>query len=291
MLLALLAPPTARHAAIAQRRPVASTMKILDDIVQKFAKEEERTYLANQLDTSGVELPAACAGAKDVFVIFHGAGGPDRETDDLLERVRTQDAAAGLERVAFVFDWRPWFSTSGRRNLNSYHGQAVGRRLGQLLASDAPDLRSLHIVGTSAGAWPANELCTSYVEESTAARKQRAEVLLSFTDPFTARSDRPFADPWGMRNFGRDADFAEQYLNTDDIAPSTNEPLPLCYCYDVTKAAERASFSLPGGGSTGNPLLDAGMMLLGYHNCAASGADRSNSKTLVAFLQLHHHAK
>ena len=69
-----------------------------------------------------------------------------------------------------------------------------------------------------------------------------------------------------MRNFGRDADFAEQFLNTDDIAPSTNEPLPLCYCYDVTGTAERASFPLPGGGSTGNALFDVAMLALGYHN-------------------------
>ena len=236
-----------------------------EGLVEKIAEEDKKAYEANPIETSGIELPEGCQGAKDVFMIFHGAGGPDRETDDLQERVLAQDKASGFERTVCLFDWQPWFSRGQQRNLNSYHGQAVGRKLGQLLAAQAPDLQTLHIVGTSAGAWPANELCTAYVE-STTGQAQRATVLLSLTDPFTARSDRPFADPWGMRNFGRDADFAEQYLNTDDIAPSTNEPLPLCYCYDVTTAAERASFPLPGGGSTGNALLDAGMMLLGYHN-------------------------
>ena len=233
-------------------------------LVEKLAADDERMYLANPVDTSSVELPVGCAGAENVFMIFHGAGGPDRETNDLLERVASQDASVALDRTVCLFDWRPWFSLGNRRNLNSYHGQAVGRRLGQLLAASAPELCTLHIVGTSAGAWPANELATSYVANT--AGRSRARVQLSLTDPFTARSDRPFADPWGMRNFGRDADFAEQFLNSDDIAPSTNEPLPLCYCYDVTHAAERATFPLPGGGSTGNPLLDAGMMLLGYHN-------------------------
>ena len=90
--------------------------------------------------------------------------------------------------------------------------------------------------------------------------------MLSLTDPFTARSDRPLADLWGMRNFGASADFAEQFLNSDDIAPSTNDPIPLCYVWDVTGAKERETFPLPGGGSTGNALLDAGMMLLGYHS-------------------------
>ena len=48
--------------------------------------------------------------------------------------------------------------------------------------------------------------------------------------------------------------------------PSTSKPLPLCYCYDVTGAKERASFPLPGGGKTGSALKDVGMTLLGYHN-------------------------
>ena len=239
-----------------------------DVIVRQLAAVDDKRYHSNPLDVSDVALPAECIGAKNIFLIFHGAGGPDRETDDLLERIKSQDAASNLDRAVCLFDWRPWFSTGGRRNLNSYHGQEVGRKLGRCIADAAPDLQTLHVVGTSAGAWPANEVCTAYV--AVAAAVARASVVLSLTDPFTARSDRPFADPWGMRNFGKDADFAEQYLNSDDIAPSTNEPIPLCYCLDVTGAAERASFPLPGGGSTGNPLLDAGMLLLGYHKCAAT---------------------
>jgi len=67
----------------------------------------------------------------------------------------------------------------------------------------------------------------------------------------------------GARLFGRDADFAEHYLNTDDVVPSTNFPLPLCHCYDVTGSRERSAFPPP---STGNWLSDLGLRLLGYHN-------------------------
>ena len=107
----------------------------------------------------------------------------------------------------WVASWASFCRSGARSTNSSYRGHVCGR--------------------------VANELCTACVEKH---REQgRATVLLSLTDPFTARSIG-VADPWGMRNFGRDADFAEQYLNTDDIAPSTNEPLPLCYCYDVTTA-------------------------------------------------------
>ena len=63
------------------------------------AATDEEKYFANPADLSGLKLPDGCAGAKDVFLIFHGAGGPDRETDDLEARVRAQDAAAGFKRT------------------------------------------------------------------------------------------------------------------------------------------------------------------------------------------------
>ena len=63
------------------------------------AATDEEKYFANPVDLSALKLPDGCAGAKDVFLIFHGRGGPDRETDDLEARVRAQDAAAGLKRT------------------------------------------------------------------------------------------------------------------------------------------------------------------------------------------------
>lgn len=43
------------------------------------------------------------------------------------------------------------------------------------------------------------------------------------------------------------ADFFEQYLNSDDPVPSTNDPLPNSVTYDVTYAEERKKFvPLPG---------------------------------------------
>ncbi|KAL1519309.1 hypothetical protein AB1Y20_022836 [Prymnesium parvum] len=129
-----------------------------------------------------------------------------------------------------------------------------------------PELRSLHVVGTSAGGFAANACVSAYVR---AAGDSRGAARLSLCDPFCARADE-VAPPWddgrrtsGARLFGRDADFAEHYLNTDDIVPSTNFPLPLCYCYDVTHAKERAAFPPP---DSGNWLNDLGLRLLGYHN-------------------------
>ena len=62
-------------------------------------------------------------------------------------------------------------------------------------------------------------------------------VRLTLLDPFTSRG--VWGSTYGQDNFGLDVDFAEQFLNTDDPVPITNDPLPLCSCVDVTGAVER----------------------------------------------------
>ncbi len=222
----------------------------------------EADYFKDPTDISAVTLPNF--SQQHVYLHFHGRGGPDREDADLEARVLAQDEAAGLNRFVHVFVWRHYLEAATAERI-SYTGQAIGRKLGRALAARG-DLRSLHVSGTSAGGFAANECITAYVE---AAGSKRATTRLTLCDPFCARADEVGA-PWadglrtsGARLFGRDADFAEHFLNSDDIVPSTNFPLPLCYVYDVTSSKERASFPPP---ATGNFVRDLGLRLLGYHN-------------------------
>ena len=62
------------------------------------------------------------------------------------------------------------------------------------------------------------------------------------------------------------ADFAEHYLNTDDLVPSTSTPLANCYVYDVTASAEKRAFPLPGGGESPDRAKNFILWSLGYHN-------------------------
>lgn len=215
-------------------------------------------YARNPLDMSGVALPPGFSSAKDAVLIFHGSGGPDRETTDVEARFRAQDAAAGLKREVAVFNWMPWFTSNTDRL--SFQSQSVGASLGRLLASNR-NLRSLHVVGTSAGSFAADACCKAYVENVTGAR---ASVRLTLADPFAAREGTSFSQGRGAQFFGRYADFAEHILNTDDIVPNTDVPLPLCYCLDVTKSAERRSFPPPE--KTGDLVYDFILKSLGYHS-------------------------
>ena len=238
-------------------------------------------YARSPADVSGVTsaLPPGFAKARDVAIIFHGSGGPDRETADVLARFREQDVAAGLRREVIVFNWMPWFTANTDRL--SFQSSGVGSEIGRALAAN-PALRSLHVVGTSAGSFAADACCSGYVASCVAAGgdKQRAAVRLTLADPFAAREGASFQSGRGAQLFGRDADYAEHYLNTDDIVPNTEVPLPLCACYDVTGCAERKAFPPPE--KTGDFVYDLILKSLGYHSWPMGYVARHYQTTLDA---------
>ena len=217
-------------------------------------------YAANPADLSSLNLPAGCIGASHVALVFVGSGGPDRETAAMQAALQQQDAASGLQRCVSVINWKPYFSSDTNRL--SFISRDIGNKLGAALALEAPGLRSLHIIGTSAGSFAADAVVTAYVEARGS--KPRAPVRLSLADPFTAKAGAPPNEGRGAQYFGRSADFAEHVLNTDDPVPNTDTPLPFCFCYDVTGAAARKSFPPPV--PTGDFLTDFVLSALGYHN-------------------------
>ena len=180
---------------------------------QPVAAFTEEDYLRDPADISRAALPDFTQ--RDVFLHFHGRGGPDREDSDLNARIEAQDRAAGLDRFVHVFVWKEWLEVSSTERI-SYTGQAIGRKIGRELASRGDKLRSLHVCGTSAGGFAANECISAYVE---AAGSNRASTRLTLCDPFCARADE-VGSPWddglgtsGARLFGRDADFAEHCMH------------------------------------------------------------------------------
>ena len=75
---------------------------------------------------------------------------------------------------------------------------------GATLAGAAPGLRSLHIVGTSAGSFAADAMASAYVRAREG--RQRAGVRLSLADPFTARDGDDFNTGRARRICGREAE-------------------------------------------------------------------------------------
>jgi hypothetical protein len=157
----------------------------------------------------------------------------------------------------------------------SYDGEAFGEAIGQLILQQCQSCSSsnygngpqqqpqqvqlqqqypqnIHLIGISVGAFAANACCSTLRCSLHHDDNDHNQVLhtsspytrLTLLDPFTSRGIGGLG--YGNANFGIDADYAEQYLNTDDPVPSTNEPLDLCATWDVTGAVEREEeFVLP----------------------------------------------
>lgn len=100
---------------------------------------------------------------------------------------------------------------------------------------------------TSVGAFAADAACSEYraLWSSTSTSSTSSEstgyprptLQLTLLDPFTQRG--VLGPGYGSRNFGKSADYAQQFMNTDDPVPSTNEPCGGCAVWDVTGARER----------------------------------------------------
>lgn len=176
---------------------------------------------------------------KDVVLIFPGAGGPDENTSNLARAVIESDRLCGVKRHVEVYDWSPW---KGNLLRASYDGQSVGKIIGQQLAEGFGDLKSVHVMGVSVGAFAADS-CSYHFQKISQKKKSSSEptyVRATFLDPFTQRG--LFGTKYGSKLFGKAATFCEHYLNTDDPVPSTNEPLSKAIVYDITASESRKSF-------------------------------------------------
>ena len=91
-------------------------------------------------------------------------------------------------------------------------------------------LKAVHLIGISVGAFAADEACAA-IKSSRLGNSITCQLTL--LDPFQQRG--VIGTGYGNANFGKTADYAIHYLNTDDPVPSTNEPLTKhCSVVDIT---------------------------------------------------------
>jgi hypothetical protein len=161
---------------------------------------------------------------RSVVLLFHGSRGRDEPALIALER-RMRELAGGSPAPAVVrYIWSPWSDARFRAGANGAHvGQALGAELATL-----PGLRSVHLVGHSAGAYPLEPLCEALRAEAS----HPVRVEMTYLDPIGFKGTVDTG--WGARSFGACADYAEAFINTDDPVPATNAPLARAWNVDVT---------------------------------------------------------
>jgi hypothetical protein len=191
-------------------------------------------------------LPDALSNKKEVTILFHGFGGQDLNTDRIIDEI---NKACDNNGIAHCYDWELWRGNLFRAANN---GLSIGKKVGKELAGNQ-NIEKLHVIGISVGSFAANACLDSFISEiDTQKRKgqrfnsmlqppdSKVQTHITFLDPFTQRGI--FGAKYGIKNFGKNAEFAEQYLNTDDPVPSTNEPIDFCHVYDITQHQQRKNF-------------------------------------------------
>ena len=108
-------------------------------------------------------------------------------------------------------------------------GYAIGVSIGRELASAAYDYEVLHLVGHSAGAHVVHGITDALADEPDRADRV---IHATFLDPFVGRSLLQLF--WGTREFGSNADFAENYVTREDRVPFTNSLLEAAHNFDLT---------------------------------------------------------
>jgi hypothetical protein len=177
---------------------------------------------------------------KDLVLIFHGAGGPDKNVQLLCEAVKESDRKQGIDRHVVSYDWSPWLGNLIRA---SNDAQCVGKIIGDQLAGC--ELKSLHVIGVSVGAFAADN-CAYTLHKQMKKTKIDSKtampyIRLTLLDPFTQRG--LFDGQYGLKLFGKSANYCEHVLNSDDPVPSTNTPISQGYVYDITSAEVRNRFT------------------------------------------------
>jgi len=211
-----------------------------------------------------IPFAADSEDAESVVVIFPGAGGPDYNTDKLQRSITDNDRIKGIHRVVSVYDWSAW---TGNYIRAAFDSQIVGKTVCSGLAKNGLSaanhpLKSLHAIGISVGAFAADSCIKSFNQEMHQViqpdpavafahnRESNADkdlviptktrTRLTLLDPFTSKG--VFGYGWGLKNFGKSADIVEDYLNTDDPVPTTNEAVQDAFTYDITSAEEKKLF-------------------------------------------------
>lgn len=177
-------------------------------------------------------------------------------------------------RYVKVYDWSKWRGSFIRAAFDSQGvGAKVCRELAESEDSQHP-IRSIHSIGVSVGAFAADSCIKAFDRTKQMVGHAHAQTRLTLLDPFTSKGI--FGYGWGVDNFGRGADVVEDYLNTDDPVPTTNDPAKLAFNYDITNADAKKAFqpiagesfhSWPGATHTHTLtdfIFDALLFLLGF---------------------------
>lgn len=168
--------------------------------------------------------PTPRAGREGLLLVAHGYGNnPGHWPARLIERIVAVEPRAEAWDI-YAHDWE---REANRPLTAARRGYRIGERLAADLLAAGDPYPVVHLVGQSLGA----HLVQGFLDEYRF-RRGNAAVHVTFLDPFALRGLLGFG--WGVRAFGRGADFAECYIVRREPALGTNRYLRRAHNFDIT---------------------------------------------------------
>ena len=163
-------------------------------------------------------------GADGLLLIAHGYhNNPSHWPRTLIARVGELTPRAARWDI-YAHDWE---RQANRILTASRVGYRIGASLAGQVVGRGDPYPVVHLVGQSLGAHLVQGFVDTYRELGG-----RAVVHVTFLDPFLIRGVVGLG--WGVRTFGRGADFAENYIVRGEPALGTNRYLRHAHNFDVS---------------------------------------------------------
>lgn len=173
---------------------------------------------------TGELLPPAGPEAIGLLLIAHGYGNnPSHWPARLIKGIRD----SGVDISQWDIYAHDWETEANRPLTATRRGYAIGRELARGLIDSGDRYQVIHLIGQSLGA----HLTQGFADEYRRLQG-RAFIQMTFLEPFLIRGVFGFGH--GVRQFGRGADFAENFVVLNEPVWGSNRYLRHAYNTDIT---------------------------------------------------------
>ena len=195
------------------------------------------SYVYWPRDFSAVSELSVAPDTEYITLSAHGVKDSPASWSDELQQLMAIKPYAQLGKIAQQNHSIDWQRFSNNVFICSVSGKRIGIEIGERLAKQA-NLNAIHAIGHSCGSFVVLGIC-----EGAKSVNPQIVVQTTYLDPVSVYSG--FFWDYGLEHFGSCADFSDNYIDTRDTIPGSNQPLTHAYTFDVTKRQTKADAEFP----------------------------------------------
>ncbi|WP_233267385.1 hypothetical protein [Paraglaciecola sp. L3A3] len=167
----------------------------------------------------------------------HGVNDTTASWSDELQQLMATSPYSQLANVVQQNHSIDWQKFSSNVFMCSVAGKKIGIEMGKHLAT-MPSLKAIHAIGHSCGSFITLGIC-----EGAKSVNPQLMVQTTYLDPVSVYSGVFWN--YGIEHFGSCGDFSDNYIDTRDTVPGSNQALANSYTFDVTQQQTTKDADVP----------------------------------------------